>query len=169
MHLLNWEPALCSSSWKCSWWGDDLLWICEVKTSTENKIWLLLPGLRLILLIHWHDLTGSGVKSLPWLMQCTTAAYLPPSLLSSEITCSSTHHQAITPSGMTRLGGPWCQWSGIGNSAFLDRILAWSFLPWNIRLNWRLTVSRARIKCFSNKILHQNICKYLSKSLFWAL
>lgn len=43
---------------------NDLLWICEVKASTENKFWLLLPGLRLIPLIHWHDLTGSGVKSL---------------------------------------------------------------------------------------------------------
>lgn len=157
MHLLNWEPDLCSSTWKNSWWGDDLLWICEVKAPTENKIWLLLPGLRLISLIHWHDLTGSGVKSLPWLMQCATAAYLQRSLLSSEITCSSTHHQAITPSGMAHLGSHWCQWSGIGNSASLDRNLAWSFLPQNIRLHWRLTVSRARIKCFSNKILHQNI------------
>lgn len=125
-HLLNWEPALYSSTWKNSWWWDDLLWICEVKASMENKIWLLLPGLRLIPLIHWHDLTGTGVKSLPWLMQCATAAYLPPSLLSSEITCSSTQHQAITPSGMTHLCSPWCQWSGSGNSALLGRIWAFS-------------------------------------------
>ena len=160
MHSLNWEPAFWSSPWKNPWWGDDLLWICEVKASTENKIWLLLSGLRLLPLIHWCDLSGGRVESLPGSMQCAAAAYLPPSLPSSEITCSSTQPQAITPAGMTHLGGPWCQWPGIGNSAFPDRILVWSFLPQKIRLNWRLTVSRARIKHFSNKIFHQNIYKY---------
>lgn len=169
MHLLNWEPALWFSPRKNSWWGDDLLWICEVKASTENKIWLLLSGLRLLPLIRWHDLTGSGVESLPGSMQCIAAAYLLPSLPSSEITCFSTTPQAATPAGMMHPGGPPCQWPGIGNSAFPDRILMWSFLLQKIRLNWRLTVSRGRIKCFSHKIFHQNIYKYRSRSLPWAL
>lgn len=169
MHLLNWEPVLWSSPRKNSWWGDDLLWICEVKSSTENKIWLLLSGLRLLPLIRWCDLTGSGVESLPGSMQCIAASYLLPSLQSSEITCSSTTPQAITPTGVTHRAGPWCQWPGIGNSTFPDRILTWSFLPQKIRLNWRQTMSRARIKRFSNKIFHQNIYKYHSKSLLWAL
>lgn len=169
MHSLNWEPALWSCPWKSFWWGDDLLWICEVKASMENKIWLLLSGLRLLPLTCWHDLTGSGAENLPRPMQWTTATYLLPSLLSSEITCSSTQPQAITPAGMTHLGSPWCQWPGTGNSVFTDRILAWSFLPQKIRLNWRLTVSRARIKHFSNKIFHQNIYKYCSESFLWVL
>lgn len=80
-----------------------LLWICETKTSMENKIWLLLSGLWLFPLIHWCDLTGRGLE-ICWVDEMHGSSLLP--IQSSETTCPSTQPQAVTPTGMMHLGNP---------------------------------------------------------------
>lgn len=146
--------------------GDDLLWICATKASMENRIWLF--AVRAVALStyplvwpYWERTWDFLCQWNAWLLLAAffpiLRDYLPlyPALGSNAYRDDASRR-------------PPCQWPGIGNSAVPCRILLWSFLPQKIRLNWGLTLSRARIKHFSNKIFLQNIYKYHSQSFLWA-
>lgn len=82
-HLLNWEPALWSPPWKNSWGGDDSLWICEVKASTENKIWFFAPWAEAhstypLAWPHWEQSWKSSQVNV--MHCCSLVATFPPIL-----------------------------------------------------------------------------------------